>query len=67
MHTIDDAILNGSLTSELLGLYTKLPLPAPGVSYWGDRMRECGDALQAAKWAAHDMGTAFTSIAAMTK
>jgi hypothetical protein len=67
MHPIDEAIYDGTLTRELLAEHASLPLPDVGVSYWGDAMRETGDAVTAARRAARRMSTSLASLAAVRR
>lgn len=65
MHIIDEAIYSGTMTHDLLTEHAAMPLPAPGHSYWGDRMHEGHEPLVAARLAARDMGTALAALAAL--
>ena len=56
MHAIDKAIFRGTLTDALLEEHAARPLPDPGASYWGDRMREGHAPERAAVLAARDSG-----------
>ena len=63
MHEIDQAILDGTLTSEQLFAAAREPLPPPGESYWGDAIREgADDPDHAAAIAAHRMFGALSSL-----
>lgn len=71
MHTVDQAILDNTVSPELLRREAQKPLPPPGESYWGDAMRElagkgyCDDLpLCAARQAERDMGIV---VARMTR
>lgn len=60
MHPVDEAILQGTVTPELLRQEARKPLPPRGESYWGDAMRAVGPdaddpALSAARQAEREM------------
>lgn len=76
MHPVDQAIIEGTLTPELLANHLAEPLPAQGTSYWGDELHSAlafgatldeASAWIAARRAAHMMGTALASYQAVTR
>ncbi len=67
MNRIDQAILEGSLTLDMVEAALEDPLPPVGYSYWGDCMRETdGDVLRSVRMAAVQMGSALTSLTRVT-
>jgi hypothetical protein len=67
-HPIDQAIIDNTLTRELLDEHATLPLPPQGDSYWGDNMRDHGmDPVESARVAALQMGQVLLSLDALSR
>jgi hypothetical protein len=66
MHDVDRAIVDGSLTAEMLAEHSKRALLPEGHSYWCDRMRQGHSPLAAARLAARDMGSVLVSLCSVT-